>query len=117
MEKLVIIKKVQDIDVLTFSFNEITLEQREQLKKELRDLSRMREDRFIIDLSKVGFLSSLVIVAIMSFAKDVWGRNGEIKLSGLSSEMFSIFQLTRLDKIFELYDTVDKALESFKSHT
>ncbi len=114
MEKILTIVKSQDVDIINFTFNEINFEQKEQIKKELNELVRAGETKFIIDLSKVGFLSSLVIATIIFFTKEVRKSNGEIKLSGLSNEARSVLQLTQLDKIFELYETENDAVESFK---
>ena len=113
MGKFITTEKVQDIDVIHFSFDEIDLNQREELKKELQVLLGEGGTKFVIDLSKVGFLSSLVIATIVFFAKEVRKNNGKIKLCGLSSEAFGVFQLTQLDKIFELYETEHDALECF----
>ena len=115
MEKCVTSNVVGGTVVINFSFNEINLEQREDIKKELAVLLDSGAKKFVIDLSKVGFLSSLVIAIIVFFAKEVRKNGGQIKLSGLSSEAFSVFQLTQLDRIFELYETERDALESFKS--
>ena len=114
MRKIITSRKIQDINIVSFFFDEINFEQREQIKKELNELIQAGETKFIIDLSKVGFLSSLVIATIVFFSKEVRKNNGEVKLSGLSNEAFSVLQLTQLDKIFELYTTENEALESFK---
>ncbi|MFC1479907.1 STAS domain-containing protein [Candidatus Omnitrophota bacterium] len=114
MGKFVVSKKVQDVNVLGFCFNELNLEQREQLKKELSEQLKTAQTQFIIDLSKIGFVSSMVVATIVFFSKEVRNNKGTVKLSGLSSEAFSIFKLTQLDKIFELYETERDALESFK---
>lgn len=114
MENFVISKKIQDVNVLSLCFNEINLEQREQLKKELSDQTKTGDTQFIIDLSKVGFISSLVIATIIFFSKEVSNNNGTVKLSGLSDEAFSIFQITHLDNVFEMYKNERDALDSFK---
>ena len=114
MKNVINIKKVRDVTVLGFCFNEINLEQREALKKELNKVLLPGETKFVIDLSGIGFLSSLVIATIVFFAKEVRGKNGEIKLSGLSTEALGILKLTQLDKIFEIYDTEQDAVKSFK---
>jgi len=108
------VAKIHDITVVRFVFNEINLEQREILKTELAELVPSGGTKYIIDLSKVGFLSSLVIAVIVFFSKEIHEKNGGVKLSGLSSEALSIFQLTHLDRVFELYETEHDALESFK---
>jgi anti-sigma B factor antagonist len=106
-------EKNQDICIIRFCFNEINLEQREELKKGLQGILQTGTTKFIIDLSKVGFVSSLVIATIVFFSKGASALGGQIKICGLSSDAFSVFQLTQLDKIFELYRAEGDALESF----
>lgn len=103
-----------DVTVVRLCFNELGLEQRENLKKELYSLVPPGEGCFVLDLSKVGFLSSMVIALVVFFAKEIRKNKGDIKLCGLSDETFSIFRITQLDKVFELYETEHDALESFK---
>ena len=103
-----------NVTVVRFCFNELSLDQREYLKIELNALIREGKRDFVFDLSRVGFISSLVIALIVFFAKEVRKDKGDVKLCGLSSDGFSIFQLTQLDKVFELYETEHDALESFK---
>ena len=113
MDGILNIEKKQDINVISFLFNEINIEEREYIKEKLGSLIHAGEKQFVIDLSRVGFVSSLVIAVIVFFAKEVRKNEGRLKLSGLSSEARSIFQLTHLDKAFELYDTIPEALKSF----
>ena len=114
MQEFIISRKLDDVTVLNFSFNEINLDQRERIKKELAEMVQKGEKKFVVDLSRVGFVSSLVIATIVFFAKEARKNGGEVKLSGLSNDAYSIFQLTQLDKIFELYETDSDAVESFK---
>ena len=114
MEDFFSSEKIQDVTVIRFVFNEISLMQREEIKKGLEKTLLDDNKRFVIDLSGVGFLSSLVIATIVFFAKEVRKNSGELKLSGLSNEAHSILQLTQLDKVFELYDTEHDAVKSFE---
>ncbi len=108
-------EKVGDIIVVRLSFNEINRDQREEIKKDLQKLLDAGERKFVIDLAKVGFISSLVIATIIFFTKSVRGKSGQVKISGLSSEAFGVFQLTQLDKILELYESEHDALESYRN--
>ncbi|MGB2660948.1 MAG: STAS domain-containing protein [Candidatus Omnitrophota bacterium] len=114
MEKFFSREKVQDVNVVRFFFNEINLDQREKIKNELNKMLLEDEKKFVIDLSGVGFVSSLVLATIVFFAKEVKKSGGGLKLSGVSDEGRSVFQLTQLDKVFEIYDTEQSAVESFK---
>ena len=106
-------REANDITVLSFSFNEINLDQREVLKEELSDIIASGKTKFVLDLSKVGFLSSLVIATIVFFAKEARKNSGEVKLCSLSNEALSVFQLTHLDRVFEVYETEEDALQSY----
>jgi len=113
MEQFFSTDKINDIDVIRLSFNEINLEEREQLKKDLVSVLAAGTQKFIIDFSKVGFLSSLVIATIVFFAKEVRNKGGDVKLCFLSKEARSVFEVTQLNKIFELYNTDQDAAASF----
>ncbi len=106
-------EKVGDVNVIRLFFNEINLEQKEELKKELAGAVASDEKKFILDFTKVGFISSLVIATVIFFSKEVKESGGAVKLSGLSKEGLGVFQITHLDKAFELYGTEQEALESF----
>ncbi|MGD2279332.1 MAG: STAS domain-containing protein [Candidatus Omnitrophota bacterium] len=114
MGKFFTSEKIQNINVIRFTFNEINLAQREELKNELNETMIADGKKFIIDLSKVGFVSSLVLATLVFFAKEVKQKGGNLKLAGVSSEAYSVFQLTQLDKVFEIHDTEQAAIESFK---
>ena len=109
----VVYEKVQDVGIIRFCFNEINLQEREDIKKELKSFISSGDTKFVIDLSKVGFLSSLALALIVFFAKEVKALGGSIKLCGLSSEALGVFQVTQLDKVFEIYDKEQDALKSF----
>jgi len=106
--------KTGDIVVLELCFEEITLDQHDRVKKEMEAMVLAGETDFIVDLSRIGFLSSLVIAILVSFSKKVRENNGRMKLSGLSDEGRGILKLTQLNRILEIYDTERDALESFK---
>jgi anti-sigma B factor antagonist len=114
MDGPITIEKVDGVNVARFCFNEIALDQRNQIKEALGSLVDRGEKDFVIDLSKVGFLSSLVIAIIVFFAKEVRKREGQIKISGLSDEAAGIFEITQLDRILDVYDTERDAIKSFK---
>ena len=115
MENFFSIEKKDGINILKFNFNEITLYQRDDIKKRLQDILDGNNKNFVFDLSDIGFLSSMFIAIIVFFLKEVRDKSGDLKLCSLSGEEKSILQLTKLDKVFEVYDTPDEAVASFNA--
>ena len=114
MSDALIIEKKDGINVVHFLLHEITRDQREEIKERLKELLNAGETKFVINLEKVGFLSSMVIAVIVFLAKEVAQQEGIFKLCCLSSEAMGVLQLTKLDKAFDIYETEKEALFSFK---
>ena len=41
------------------------------------------------------------------------GRGGELRLANLNDDLKTLFELTKLDTLFQIADTRERALESF----
>lgn len=66
----------------------------------------------ILDFSNVRFLSSAVLGLLMRISKKVYEQEGSLKLCNISSRLYEIFKITRLNKIFDIFDDVDSAIKS-----
>ncbi|MCI0496582.1 STAS domain-containing protein [candidate division KSB1 bacterium] len=68
--------------------------------------------RILIDLKSVDFIDSSGLGAMISALKTI-GKNGELKLVNPRSQVKDIFNLTRLNLVFNIFDNLDEALNSF----
>ena len=69
--------------------------------------------KFVFDFSNVDHLSSSALGMLITIKKRLDGLNGKLKLCNIQSQIFQVFKITRLDKLFEIYDTTTEALTSF----
>ncbi len=87
------------------------------LQKELREvlvkITHASEKDLIIDFSSVTFIDSSCLGTLVSLAKNLRERRGDIKLTGLSDDVRSIFQITRLDRVFDIHDSNEEAIAGF----
>lgn len=67
----------------------------------------------LIDLKEVRFIDSSGLGVLVSGFKNASARQGTLKLSGLQTQVRSMFELTRLHRVFDIFQTVDDAMESF----
>lgn len=86
-------------------------------RQELKDLIQAALDRgerkFVIDFSRTGYIDSSGLGALVSMSKRVRDAGGELRLSGLNDDLRSLFELTKLDTLFQIADTPQQALANF----
>lgn len=70
------------------------------------------ERRIILDLSGVEFIDSSGLGALVSSLKRM-GQKGDLALCGLQSRPMSMVKLTRMDRVFSIYETVEDTLADF----
>ena len=71
-----------------------------------------RDDRkkLVLNFEKVEFLSSAALGKLITFEKKAKRNNSELILTNISPEIFQVFAITNLDKLFQIKDTEADAL-------
>lgn len=93
---------------------EVDSEHSIQLK---RCLVKAREDafkNFILDFKNVSFIDSTGLGILISLMRHLKEEGGKLRLSGLQDEVRSIFEITRLYRVFELSKTLEEALKEMQ---
>jgi anti-sigma B factor antagonist len=80
-----------------------------EFKRRISDVIEGGSSRIALDLSKVEFVDSSGLGAIVTILKMV-GRNGELSIAGARDTVLDLFRLTRMDKVFNLYPTAQAAV-------
>ena len=83
------------------------------LKEQMLQLFDDGKCNLIINLSEVRFVDSSGLGALVSGFKNASAREGSLKLCSLQPQVRSMFELTRLHRVFEIYASVEEALESY----
>ena len=63
----------------------------------------------------VEYVSSVGLRVLMLAAKQVTAQNGRIVIAALTPVVFEVFQISRFDLIFSVFDTLDSALVALAS--
>jgi anti-sigma B factor antagonist len=82
----------------------------------LEHISANDPAQVIIDLSRVNFVDSTALATLVKGMKRCRQQNGDLRLCCLQQPVRIIFELTRLDKAFEIYPDEDEAVNAF-GHT
>jgi anti-sigma B factor antagonist len=66
--------------------------------------------RFIIEMAGVNFIDSSGLGTLVGILRTVEKEGGQVRIAGLIPEVLVIFELTRLHRIFDIYETAAAAM-------
>ncbi len=68
----------------------------------------------VLNFAAVGFLNSSNIARLLRVRKQVLAAKKRLILSGVNSQVFSVFQVTGLDRLFEFTNDISTALATLQ---
>lgn len=109
------IKRAGSISVVEFADRKILEELSiQEIGSELRGLVESEPGpRLLLNFQNVDHLASAALGMLITLQKKVQEQNGALKLSNINRQIFQVFKITRLNRVFDIHDTADKAMESF----
>ncbi len=84
---------------------------------DLRDTVKMvitQSKRIVLNLSGVSYIDSGGLGTLVALYTTARNSGGSIKLANLTPRVGDLLQVTKLVTIFDVYDSEDKAIESYK---
>ncbi|WP_053228459.1 STAS domain-containing protein [Spirochaeta cellobiosiphila] len=85
-----------------------------ELKEDIRTCIEEGNNNIIVDLHALDFLDSSGLAALVSGLKLSKGSGGYFRLFSPTEQVSSVFKLTRLNTVFEIYDDEASAWEGKK---
>lgn len=77
--------------------------------------AQVESGKYVLDLSNLSFVDSSGIGALLSCLRKVTALGGEVRLAGLQPSVANLFKLVRMDRLFEIFPTVDEAIVSYSN--
>jgi anti-sigma B factor antagonist len=77
-------------------------------------ISEQAHPKVIVDLGRVDFIDSMALATLVKGLKRTREKQGEFALCNLQQAVLIIFELTRLDKAFKIYDSRGAALKAMQ---
>ena len=86
---------------------------RHELKKQVLDAVEAGDTKFVIDFTATGYIDSSGLGVLVSLAKKVREAGGDLRLAGLNDDLRTLFELTKLDTLFSIVDSIEEAVGAF----
>lgn len=76
-------------------------------------IDEVDQPRLLLDFASVDHLSSAALGMLINANNRIKQRNGQLRLANIKSQIFEVFRITKLDRLFRIYTTRDEAMASF----
>ena len=105
-------EKVQNVRVLK-PLGRIDASCTGQIKDRILSLIDAGQTSLLIDLGEVDFIDSSGLGTLVSCLNSLKKAGGKLKLCDIQENPKQVFEMTRLDRVFEIYDGQGEAVDSF----
>ncbi len=108
-------EKIQgDVAVLHISGKLMGGEETKEVHEKVKSLLGDGIKKIVIDVSNVKWLNSSGLGMLISCLTSVTSAEGTLKIAGATEKINSLLMITKLITVFDTYETVDRAVATFK---
>ena len=72
-----------------------------------------KKSKLVLNFTKVDFLSSAALGKLITLDKKVKAASGKLKLSNIRPEIYEVFAITKLNKLFDIKTDEAEAIAAF----
>lgn len=105
-------ERIDSIDVLKLE-GRLDASSGKDIKEKVSALAKEKRVNLVIDIGAVDFIDSSGLGSLVASLRSVNKLGGDIKIASLQNPVRAIFELTRLHRIFEIFDDSTAAAKSF----
>jgi anti-sigma B factor antagonist len=109
------IKRADGVSVVEFADRKILEEL--SIQEIGEELDRLVEGepgiKLLLNFKNVDHLSSAALGMLITLNKRIREQNGSLKLSDINKQIYEVFKITRLNRVFDIHETSQQALASF----
>jgi len=109
------VSKMDDVSVVEFADRKILDELSiSEIGDQLRAVAQSGHGvRMLLNFQNVEHLSSAALGMLITLDKLVKEGNGKLRLCNINPQIYEVFKITRLNKLFSIHDSTETALTSF----
>lgn len=104
------LEKINEFCVLTIQDERIDAHNSAELKEYILKLIEDGESHIIIQLEHVRFIDSSGLGALLFGHKHMVAKSGQFALVNIQQQVLSMFELTRLTRVFEIYTDISEVI-------
>lgn len=105
----------KDVKIVSFIENKILDEANiAEIGQALSQLIEAKHNpKLLLDFQNVDHLSSAALGMLININQKMKAQSGELRLANIKAQIKEVFVITKLDKLFRIYNTREEALKTF----
>ena len=103
-----------DVAVISVTLRRATLSDAEEFKDVLVGDIQNGIKKIVVDISECEFIDSTFLGALVVSLKKLTALGGDLRLVGFQPAVHSMFELTRMYRVFESFKSKEEAVQSFQ---
>jgi anti-sigma B factor antagonist len=108
-------KMESDVAILTLKGDLLGEPDTSTLRDKIHSLVNDDVKKVVIDLGGVNYMNSSGLGALIASMSTMKNSQGDLRLARVGGKVQNLFIMTQLVKVFDTYETLDRALASFKT--
>lgn len=105
-------EKIDNIAIVTLNGEVLDANTVSEFKNEISSILKT-EQYVIFDMNQVQFVDSSGVGAILSSLRTLNSEGGDLKICSLTKPVQALFELVRMHKIFDIFNTREEAIIAF----
>jgi anti-sigma B factor antagonist len=106
------VDKLDGVAVAAVPVDELDASNSGEFKRDIAPVLQAHT-KLILDLSKLRFVDSSGLGAMLSCLRQLSAKGGDLKLCAMSKQVRALFELVRMHRIFDIYGTKEEAVRAF----
>lgn len=107
------VEKLDGVSVAVLPVDELDAGNAPEFKRDIAP-ALQANTKLVLDLSRLRFVDSSGLGAILSCLRQLSAKNGDLKLCGLGKQVRAAFELVRMHRVFDITGTKEEAVHAFE---
>ncbi len=118
MSRIVIKTEGDNLDITHVEFTDRNILEESAIQQIGDEVTTLIESssnpKILLDFKNVEHLSSAALGTLITINTKVRNKGGQLRLTNIDKQIYEVFVITKLNKLFQIIDTPEKAVKSFK---
>jgi anti-sigma B factor antagonist len=115
-ESRLLVERAEDVTRIGFVDRNILEEANiQQIGEEIASIiEESPNPKILITFENVEHLSSAALGTLITVNNKIRNKGGQLRLSNIDPQIYEVFVITKLNKLFQIYDDAAQAAQSFR---